>query len=400
MSRAKTISVLGATGSVGDATLDVIRAGRREGVDFRVSALTAHQNAAELAERAVEFGAEFAVVADESRLEDLKTALAGTGIAAGAGASGLLEAASGNNDLVVSAIVGVAGLAPTVAALRTGADVALANKESMVCGGELLRSLASECGGTILPIDSEHNAIFQVLDRRERVEKVILTASGGPFWTRSLEFMRSAEPSAALRHPNWSMGAKISIDSATMMNKGLELIEASFLFDLPPERLEVLVHPESIVHSLVSYDDGSMLAQLGQPDMRIPISYALAWPDRLRMKDVARLDLAQVGSLNFEPPDEARFPALRLAREALVDGGTAPLILNSSNEIAVEAYLQGRIGFLGIAEVVEETLDQMLGASTARRSCSSAEDILALDGEVRRHALARVSEASVVSPQG
>lgn len=400
MTRAKRITVLGATGSVGDATLDVVRAGRREGVDFQISALTANRNVAELAARAVELDADYAAVADEGRYADLKAALAGTGIAVGAGASGLLEAASCKDDLVVSAIVGVAGLAPTVAALKSGSDVALANKESMVCGGDLLRAVAAEKNATILPIDSEHNAIFQVLDRRERVEKVILTASGGPFRTRSLEFMRSAEPSAALAHPNWSMGAKISIDSATMMNKGLELIEASFLFDLPPERLEVLVHPESIVHSLVSYDDGSVLAQLGQPDMRIPISYALAWPERMKMSEVARLDLAQIGALNFEPPDEGRFPALRLAREALTRGGTAPLILNSSNEVAVEAYLQGKIGFLGIVEVVEETLDQMLGSASGESTCESAEDILALDAEVRRHALDRVAEASVVSPQG
>lgn len=394
---AKRIAVLGATGSVGRATLDVVRASQGQARAIEINALTSNSNVEELARAALEFRAQFAAVADDRYYGALKEALGGSGVQVGAGPTALREAAACNADMVVSAIVGVAGLEPTVAALRSGADVALANKESMVCGGELLNALARKYGGKIVPVDSEHNAIFQVLDRPERVEKVTLTASGGPFRNQSLEFMRSAKPEQAVKHPNWSMGAKISIDSATMMNKGLELIEAAYLFDLTSEKLDVVVHPQSIVHSLVSYQDGSVLAQMGQPDMRIPISFALAWPDRLRLGDVERLDLAKLGVLEFEEPDLERFPALGLAREALQEGGAAPLVLNSSNEVAVEAYLQGKIRFLDIAEIVGEVRGGAGAGELVSGTCGSPEEIMALDREVRRRTEARVAAATLAA---
>ncbi len=367
MSACRKISILGATGSVGRAAIDVIAGARGSETEFSVVSVTANANVELLASQAKQLGAQFAAVADEQLYEDLKTALGGTGIAVGAGATALVEAASANADCVVSAIVGVAGLESTLAAVQSGANVALANKESMVCAGPLLKEAARRSGATILPIDSEHNAIFQVLDRPERVEKVTLTASGGPFRTRTLEQMKAATPEEALRHPNWSMGSKITIDSATMMNKGLELIEAAYLFDLNADQLEVVIHPSSIVHSLVSYDDGSVLAQLGQPDMRIPISYALAWPSRMRLPDVQRLDLAAIGSLEFFPPDTKRFPALALAQQCLELGGASPVVLNASNEVAVDAFLQGRIGFLEIADCVEEALETLIARPATER---------------------------------
>lgn len=398
MSLQRRISILGSTGSVGKAALDVIRRANPNDARFSVVSLTANENAEELASQAIAAGASFAAIGNADRYQDLKSALAGSGVTAAAGATGLNEAAAIEADTVVSAIVGVAGLSATMAAVNAGSTIALANKESMVCAGALLQEAASKKGTKILPIDSEHNAIFQVLDRRERVEKVTLTASGGPFRSSTLEQMKRVTPKEALRHPNWSMGSKITIDSATMMNKGLELIEAAYLFELTNSQLDVLVHPSSIVHSLVSYDDGSVLAQLGQPDMRIPISYALAWPERMSMPAVKRLDLATIGRLEFYPPDHQRFPALTLAREALKVGGVYPIVLNASNEIAVEAFLQGRIGFLGIAACVERALDEATkSASKAMAGPLSLEDILDVDAQARAYTRERIESLATVS---
>jgi 1-deoxy-D-xylulose-5-phosphate reductoisomerase len=349
------VTILGATGSIGTSALDIV--GSADGGAFQVAALTAHQNVADLARAAIRTRAEFAVIGDEALYGELKSALAGTGVEAAAGAAAVEEAGARPADCVVAGIVGIAGLPGTLAAVRRGATVALANKESMVCAGALLREEAARSGATLLPIDSEHNAIFQVLDRKERVEKLILTASGGPFRDAGLAEMQRATPEQACRHPNWSMGAKISIDSATMMNKGLELIEASYLFETPESRIDIVVHPQSIVHSLVAYDDGSVLAQLGLPDMRTPISYALAWPKRMPLPGLERLDLVKVGRLDFLPPDTRRFPALGLARQAAAAGGVAPIVLNGANEAAVAAFLQRRIGFLAIADTVAAVLD-------------------------------------------
>jgi 1-deoxy-D-xylulose-5-phosphate reductoisomerase len=349
------VTILGATGSIGTSALDIV--GSADGGAFQVAALTAHQNVADLARAAIRTRAEFAVIGDEALYGELKSALAGTGVEAAAGAAAVEEAGARPADCVVAGIVGIAGLPGTLAAVRRGATVALANKESMVCAGALLREEAARSGATLLPIDSEHNAIFQVLDRKERVEKLILTASGGPFRDAGLAEMQCATPEQACRHPNWSMGAKISIDSATMMNKGLELIEASYLFETPESRIDIVVHPQSIVHSLVAYDDGSVLAQLGLPDMRTPISYALAWPKRMPLPGLERLDLVKVGRLDFLPPDTRRFPALGLARQAAAAGGVAPIVLNGANEAAVAAFLQRRIGFLAIADTVAAVLD-------------------------------------------
>ncbi|MEZ5939109.1 MAG: 1-deoxy-D-xylulose-5-phosphate reductoisomerase [Hyphomonadaceae bacterium] len=329
---------------------------------FQVVALTANTNVAELAEAARRTRAEMAAIGDPALYADLKSALAGSGVTAAAGPQGLIDAAERQADCVMAAIVGIAGLPATLAATKTGARIALANKESMVCAGALLREAAHASGARFLPVDSEHNAIFQVLHHPERVEKLILTASGGPFRTRSREEMRAATPELACAHPNWNMGAKISVDCATMMNKGLELIEAAYLFDIPPEKIDILVHPQSIIHSLVQYDDGSVLAQLGMPDMRTPISYALAWPERMSLPGLERLDLAKIGRLDFEAPDSQRFPALEAARTAAAAGGAAPVVLNGANEAAVAAFLQRKIGFLDIAhasrEVLMETLER------------------------------------------
>ena len=353
----RSVTILGSTGSVGRNTLDLIA---RRPEAFAVEALTANGSATRLAEQARRVGAKLAVVADETRYQDLKAALAGSGIEAAAGAPALIEAAARPADWVMAAIVGAAGLAPTLAAVRRGAIVALANKETLVCAGSLMMAEVTHHGATLLPVDSEHNAIFQVLDfeRLDAVDRIILTASGGPFRTLSRAAMAEVTPDQAVAHPNWDMGAKISVDSATMMNKGLELIEAHHLFGLPEARIEILIHPQSVVHSMVAYADGSVLAQLGQPDMRTPIAYTLAWPERMATP-VARLDLAEIGQLTFEAPDSERFPALRLARHALQAGGSAPTVLNAANEVAVAGFLDGRLGFLGIAEVVERTLERI-----------------------------------------
>ncbi len=375
----RSVTILGSTGSVGCNTLDLIA---RQPEAFAVEALTANGSAVRLAEQARRVGAKLAVVADETRYQDLKAALAGSGIEAAAGAPALTEAAARPADWVMAAIVGAAGLAPTLAAVRRGAIVALANKETLVCAGSLMIAEVTRHGATLLPVDSEHNAIFQVLDfeRLDAVDRIILTASGGPFRTLSRAAMAEATPDQAVAHPNWDMGAKISVDSATMMNKGLELIEAHHLFGLPEARIEILVHPQSVVHSMVAYSDGSVLAQMGQPDMRTPIAYTLAWPERMATP-VARLDLAEIGQLTFEAPDSERFPALRLARQALQAGGSAPTILNAANEVAVAGFLDGRLGFLGIAEVVERTLEGIDAVPLG-----GLDDVWRMDREARRFA--------------
>jgi len=355
---ARRITILGSTGSIGRNTLDLVRRSPSLGI----VALTAHQNVELLAAQAREFGAELAVVADPEAYGELVRALEGSAVRAAAGPAAIVEAACLDADLVMAAIVGAAGIQATFAALARAPTVAIANKECLVAAGALFAREAARTGSTLLPVDSEHSAIFQVLDqsRPETVARIILTASGGPFRTWSLEQMAQARPADAVAHPNWSMGAKISVDSATMMNKGLELIEAHHLFAVEAERLEVLVHPQSIVHSLVAYHDGSVLAQLGAPDMRTPISLALAWPGRMAAP-VATLDLAAIGQLTFEAADTARFPALALAAAALRDGGAAPIVLNAANEVAVEAFLAGRVGFLDIARTVESALDRAAG---------------------------------------
>ncbi|HSV02140.1 MAG TPA: 1-deoxy-D-xylulose-5-phosphate reductoisomerase [Phenylobacterium sp.] len=353
----RKISVLGSTGSVGVSTLDLLA---RSGVEVEVAALAAGRNAALLAEQARRWRPDVAVIEDEAGLRELRERLAGSGVAAAAGPAAVLEAAAADAQWVMSAIVGFAGLAPTLAAARAGAVVALANKESLVCAGPELLRTAKLCGGAVIPVDSEHSAIFQVLEPENaaQVSRLILTSSGGPFRGAAREQMAAATPAQALAHPNFSMGAKISIDSATMMNKGLEVIEASYLFAMPAERIEVLVHPQQIIHSLVEYADGSTLAQLGPPDMRAPIACAFAWPDRLPWP-APRLDLVASGPLTFEAPDPQRFPALAIAKAALAAGGRAPGALNAANERAVAAFLDRRIGFLDIPRVVEETLEQL-----------------------------------------
>ncbi|MHA1151654.1 MAG: 1-deoxy-D-xylulose-5-phosphate reductoisomerase [Alphaproteobacteria bacterium] len=373
----RSVTILGSTGSVGCNTLDLIER-RPEG--FAVQALTANGSAGRLAEQARRVGAKLAVVANEARYQDLKAALAGSGIEAAAGVQAVAEAAARPADWVMAAIVGAAGLAPTLAAVRRGAIVALANKETLVCAGSLMIAEVARHGATLLPVDSEHNAIFQVLDfeRLDAVDRIILTASGGPFRALSHADMAEVTPAQAIAHPNWDMGAKISVDSATMMNKGLELIEAHHLFGLPEARIEILVHPQSVVHSMVAYSDGSVLAQMGQPDMRTPIAYTLAWPERMAAP-VARLDLAEIGQLTFEAPDSERFPALRLAREALQAGGSAPTVLNAANEVAVAGFLADRLGFLGIAEVVERVLERV-----AAVPLGGLDDVWRIDREARR----------------
>lgn len=379
MTNTVRVSVLGASGSIGVSALDVIASGGEGSPDFSVVALTANRNVAALAAAAKKVRAEIAVVADEACYAELKSALAGSGVEAAAGDAAIAEAGARKADVVVAGIVGIAGLAATLAAVRQGASIALANKESMVCAGKLLRDEARQSGARLLPIDSEHNAIFQVLDRPERVEKLILTASGGPFRSASMQEMAAATPEEACAHPNWDMGAKISVDSATMMNKGLELIEAAYLFDVPESRIDVLIHPQSIIHSLVAYDDGSVLAQLGLPDMRTPISYALSWPRRMPLPGLERLDLAKIGRLDFLPPDAERFPALTLARGAVSAGGGAPIVLNGANEVAVAAFLQRRIGFLTISEVSGQVLEEFLADTTARDEPARFEEVYAID---------------------
>ena len=363
------IAILRATGSVGKSALDLIDAHPDR---FQVDAVTAATNTEALAAIARRTQANLAVIADETRLPRLRELLDGSGCKAEAGEEALIEAASGPAELVLAAFVGCAGLRPVMAAVDAGKTVALANKEALVTAGELMTRAARANGSAILPVDSEHNAIFQCLagSHPDDLSRIVLTASGGPFRTAPAELIAGATPAQAVAHPNWSMGAKISVDSATMMNKGLELIEAHHLFGLPSDRIEVLIHPQSVVHSLVEFVDGSMLAQLGTPDMRIPIAYALAWPRRINTP-AQRLDLASVARLDFEPPDLERFPSLRLARHTLEAGGAAPIVLNAANEVAVAAFLSGQIRFPAIAGIVEEALQRCHFAGPA-----SIEDVL------------------------
>ncbi len=381
----RSVTVLGATGSVGASTLDLLI---RAPEAWQVEALSANDDVAGLAKAARAVHAKLAVVADEACYAALKDALAGTGIEAAAGKAALCDAARRPAEIVLSAIVGAAGLPPTLAAVERGATLAIANKETLVCAGDLITAAAAKSGAVLLPVDSEHNAIFQVFDHAhpERVTRIIVTASGGPFRRASVEEMRHVTPAQACNHPVWSMGAKISVDSATLMNKGLELIEAAHLFPVTPEQLEVIVHPQSVVHSFVEYIDGSVLAQLGTPDMRTPIGYCLAWPDRMATP-ARRLDLAQVARLEFEEPDQARFPALGLADVALRAGGSAPAILNAANEVAVAAFLDGRLAFLDIAAVVADTI----GAIDAR-AVTSLDEVLAVDAAARRSASSAVTK--------
>ena len=385
----KRITVLGSTGSVGCNTLDVVR--RSKG--WQVAALSAHRNAACLAAQAVEFGAELAVIADPDAYGELCDALSGSKVRAAAGPDALIEAATLDADIVMGAIVGTAGLNATFSAMSAAPKVAIANKECLVAAGELFTREALRTGAKVLPVDSEHSAIFQVLDQAQRdaVAKLILTASGGPFRDWSVEAMARARCEDAVAHPNWSMGAKISVDSATMMNKGLELIEAHHLFSMEADRLDVVVHPQSIIHSMVAYHDGSVLAQLGPPDMRTPISVALAWPERMPAP-VPPLDLATIGMLTFEAVDTDRFPALLIADQVLRTGGIAPIVMNGANEIAVEAFLARRIGFLDITRVVETVLDQAEGR-IGGGAIHSIEDVLGYDAAARQLALEALCSA-------
>jgi 1-deoxy-D-xylulose-5-phosphate reductoisomerase len=376
----RSVTVLGATGSIGASTIDLIR---RDRAAYRVEALSANTNAAALAALARELGARFAAVGDPAAYRELKDALAGSGIEAAAGAGALVEAAIRPAQWVIGAITGAAGLKPTLAAAERGAIVALANKECLVCAGGLFMRRAAASGATVLPVDSEHNALFQAMSagRREDVRRVILTASGGPFRTWSAAAIRAATPEQALKHPNWSMGPKVTVDSATLMNKGLEVIEAHHLFALAPAEIDVLVHPQSIVHGLVEFRDGSLIAQLGSPDMRIPIAHCLAWPERIN-GPAQRLDLARHSTLTFENPDLIRFPALALARAALTAGGGAPTVLNAANEVAVGEFLSHGLGFAGIAALVEATLHAAERRGLTREP-GTIEDALSVDHDSR-----------------
>lgn len=382
----RRLTILGSTGSIGRNTLDVVRQlGGRE--TFEIVALTGNGNVQKLAEQARAVGAHMAVTATADLYADLKNALSGSGIAVAAGPSGLIEAASAGSDMVMAAIIGTAGLAPTLAAARRGADIALANKECLVTAGPLFIDAVKAGGGRLLPVDSEHNAIFQVLEENQRhaLERIILTASGGPFRTWTRDQMAGVTADAAARHPNWSMGMKISVGSATMFNKALEMIEAKHLFNVSPDQIEVVVHPQSVVHSMVGYSDGSMLAQMGCPDMRTAIGYALSYPTRPRL-DVERLDLTRMSRLDFEAPDEERFPAIRLARLALQRGGLQSAVMNAAEETAFEAFAAARIGFLDMAEIAEAVMEDMLDAGEAE----DINHVFAVDADARRRAAALI----------
>jgi 1-deoxy-D-xylulose-5-phosphate reductoisomerase len=390
----RSITILGATGSIGASTVDLIK---RAPERYRVEAVSARRNAAALAQIARDVGARFAVVADPAAYGELKDALAGSGIETAAGEGALVEAAQRPADWLMAAISGAVGLKPTLAAIERGATVALANKECLVCAGALFMRRAASTGATVLPVDSEHNAIFQALGSgtRDELKRIILTASGGPFRTWSLEAIKAATPEQALKHPNWSMGPKITIDSASLMNKGLEVIEAYHLFALEPEEIDVLVHPQSVVHGMVEFRDGSVVAQLGSPDMRIPIAHCLGWPNRID-GPAARLDLARIRELTFVAPDLVRFPALALARRVLQTGGAAPTVFNAANEVAVAEFLAGRISFPAITALVDATLD----AAAGRGLLAEAPDIdaaLAVDHNARSLALGLLPEIAVKS---
>ena len=377
--REMSVTLLGATGSIGASTIDLLQAQRDR---FRIEAVTAQRKALPLAALARDLNAKFAVVADPAGYRELADALSGTGIEAAAGPEAVVEAARRPADWVMAAIPGAAGLRPALAAVERGATVALANKECLVCAGTLFMRRAVETGTTLLPVDSEHNAIFQALaaGRREEVSRIVLTASGGPFRTATLAEMRAATVHQALKHPNWSMGAKITIDSATMMNKGLELIEAHYLFGYGSSQIDIIVHPQSIVHGIVEYCDGSMIAQVGPHDMRVPIANCLAWPER--MPAAARLDFKQMAALTFEAPDPVRFPSIRLAREAMEAKNGAPTVLNAANEIAVQAFIDGQLGFTGIPALVEMTLDSAKGRGIMREPID-VDDAIAIDQSTR-----------------
>lgn len=387
----RKVVVLGSTGSIGLSTLSLFE---ESGAPVEILALTAGRNVERLIEQALRWRPQVAVIDDETKLQALKDGLAGSGVRAAAGSAAVSEAAAMGADWVMSAIVGAAGLAPTLAAARTGAVIALANKESLVCAGPALLAIAKAAGGSVIPVDSEHSAIFQVLqpDCAHRVSRLILTASGGPFRTWDRAAMAAATPEQAIAHPNWSMGAKISVDSATMMNKGLEMIEASYLFGTPEDRVDVVIHPQSVIHSLVEYADGSTLAQLGPPDMRSPIACAFAWPDRLPWP-APRLDLAAYGQLTFESPDLERFPSISIAREALRLGGGAPTAMNAANEVAVAAFLDRKIGFLDIAAAVAGTLERMnsLGSLAVAQS-DAVDNAMMIDASARRIAAEVVTQ--------
>ncbi|MDX3929781.1 MAG: 1-deoxy-D-xylulose-5-phosphate reductoisomerase [Shinella sp.] len=389
----RRITILGSTGSIGTSTLDVIaQLGGRE--RFEIAALTGNGNVELLAEQARACGARLAVTADENRYGELKQALSGSGIAAAAGRDALVEAASADADWVMAAIVGTAGLAPTLAAAKRGADIALANKECLVSAGAFFVRAVEEGGGRLIPVDSEHSAIFQALeeDQRHAVERIVLTASGGPFRTWTREQMAGVTAAVARAHPNWSMGLKISIGSASMFNKALEMIEARHLFDVRPDQIEVVVHPQSVIHSMVGYSDGSVLAQLGCPDMRTAIGYALTYPQRSRL-DVERLDFTKLARLDFEPPDEERFPALRLARVALERGGLQGAIMNAAEEVAFHAFVDGRIGFLDMADIAEKVMDDMASHPAA----DDIEAVFAGDAEARRKASELVAKMEMAA---
>ncbi|MCB5202333.1 1-deoxy-D-xylulose-5-phosphate reductoisomerase [Neorhizobium sp. T786] len=389
----RRISILGSTGSIGVNTLDVInQLGGRDAFD--VQAITGSSNISLLAEQALTSGARLAVTADESRYGELKEALAGSTTEVAAGREALIEAASREADWVMAAIVGIAGLAPTLAAARRGADIALANKECLVSAGELFVNAVAEGGGRLIPVDSEHSAIFQSLedDQHHAVERIVLTASGGPFRTWTRDKMKGVTADIARAHPNWSMGLKISIGSASMFNKALEMIEAKHLFNLRPEQIEVIVHPQSIIHSMVGYTDGSVLAQLGCPDMRTAIGYALTYPNRPKL-DVERLDFAKLARLDFEAPDEVRFPALRLARAALQRGGAQGAVMNGAEETAFQAFCEGRIGFLAMADVVERVMDDMVMFPAA----TDMEGVFAADAEARRLAAEVITKTEMAA---
>ncbi|WP_310496332.1 1-deoxy-D-xylulose-5-phosphate reductoisomerase [Sandarakinorhabdus sp.] len=379
----RNLTILGATGSVGSQALDLVA---RSPERWQVDALTANTDSVGLAAAAIASGARFAAIGDAAKLADLRERLAGTGIESGGGPAAIIEAAARPADIVLTAIVGAAGLAPTMAAIERGAVMGIANKETRVCAGPVVTAAAARSGAVLLPVDSEHNAIYQVFDhaRPDRVSRIILTASGGPFRTRSREAMRDVSVADACKHPVWSMGAKISVDSATLMNKGLELIEAHQLFPVGVDKLDVIVHPQSVIHSMVEYIDGSVLAQLGTPDMRIPIAYAMAWPERIATP-AARLDFAAVARLEFEAPDLDRFPCLALAWAAMRAGGSAPCILNAANEIAVAAFIAGQLGFLDIDAVVAATLDKV-----ASGPVGSLDEVVAIDAAARAVASVQV----------
>jgi 1-deoxy-D-xylulose-5-phosphate reductoisomerase len=379
----RTVSVLGATGSIGDSTMDLLRASPER---YQVEALTANTNVLGLAKLAKEFRARYAAVADASLLGDLRAALAGTGIASGAGPGAIVEAAERPADWIMAAVSGAAGLKPALAAVDRGTTVALATKECLVCAGDFFMARAAKAGACILPADSEHNALFQALGsgNRDELIRVIITASGGPFRTWAPADIEQATLAQALKHPNWSMGQKITIDSASMMNKGLEVIEASYLFALSPDEIDVLVHPQSIVHGMVEFSDRSVMAQLGSPDMRTPIAHCLGWPDRI-VGRAAPLDLAKIGQLTFETPDFERFPGLRLAYEALRTGNGATTVYNAANEIAVAAFIAQKIRFGAIARLVEATINEWIRAGNLA-PLSSADDAIAVDYDARNMA--------------